>query len=406
MVPDSVRTPLRAVWNVANEPTETLWWPAKSKEGPKTILLFVPGNPGLVEYYTDFLEEIYRNSGPLLEIYGGMSTICRSTREETFADCAIVSHLGHSVGPHCYLQENPGKLYSLQDQIEHKVNCFDILRRDHNEEDTTFILMGHSIGAYICAEVLKNRQTQPIKRLIALFPTLRDIALTPNGISISVRKDRHFHEFSGIFSTVLQRLITNIPTWVFAGAATGLSYLSSPIKQRLVSLVTGQKEPCVRVTAHQLLDGSVIRNVIYMAKQEMESVRDLDHDFYTTHVNKFIIYYSRNDQWAPLDHYDYMKEKFPNHGNNEEKRECHAYGPGFKQSSAFIADLYLCENDLPHAFILGRLNKNLMVMNIHSRYFLFLRSTTCKLYGAKGLPMASQRKMRQALALLLRLKEH
>lgn len=97
----------------------------------------------------------------------------------------IVSHLGHSTGPHTKYQKDPDRLYSLHEQIQHKIRCFDILRSE-NAADTKFILMGHSIGAYICAEVLKKRQDQGIERLIALFPTLREIALTPNGVSISV----------------------------------------------------------------------------------------------------------------------------------------------------------------------------------------------------------------------------
>lgn len=48
-----------------------------------------------------------------------------------------------------------------------------------------------------------------------------------------------------------------------------------------------------------------------MARFEMEAVKELDHDFYTKHLDKFIMYYSANDKWAPKDHYDYMTEHFP-----------------------------------------------------------------------------------------------
>ncbi|KAG0174187.1 hypothetical protein DFQ29_007575 [Apophysomyces sp. BC1021] len=66
-----------------------------------------------------------------------------------------------------------------------------------------------------------------------------------------------------------------------------------------------------------------------MASQEMETIKELDYDFYNAHVDKFIIYYSENDEWAPLDHYNHMKEKFPN------------------------VHVHLCKKSLPHAFILG-----------------------------------------------------
>jgi alpha/beta superfamily hydrolase len=76
-------------------------------------------------------------------------------------------------------------LYGLQEQIDHKIACLDLLRSE-NPSDTQYILMGHSMGSYVCAEVLKQRQQHNIIRLIALFPTLREIALTPNGVTLSV----------------------------------------------------------------------------------------------------------------------------------------------------------------------------------------------------------------------------
>jgi len=48
--------------------------------------------------------------------------------------------------------------------------------------------MGHSIGSYIAAAVLKKRQNHGIAKVIALFPTLREIAITPNGVNITVSR--------------------------------------------------------------------------------------------------------------------------------------------------------------------------------------------------------------------------
>jgi hypothetical protein len=65
-----LRTPLRAVWEVSGYETETLIWPAATQA--KTILLFIPGNPGLVEYYTSFLQGIHKSlASPSFEIIGG-----------------------------------------------------------------------------------------------------------------------------------------------------------------------------------------------------------------------------------------------------------------------------------------------------------------------------------------------
>lgn len=78
-------------------------------------------------------------------------------------------------------------MYSLEDQIQHKIDCLDTLRKNHGS-NIKFILMGHSIGSYIAAAVLKERPNHGIGKVIALFPTLREIAITPNGVNITVRE--------------------------------------------------------------------------------------------------------------------------------------------------------------------------------------------------------------------------
>ncbi|CDH53121.1 upf0554 protein c2orf43 homolog [Lichtheimia corymbifera JMRC:FSU:9682] len=282
MRPHTLCTPLRANWQVAGHLTNTLWWPAR--EETTTVLLFIPGNPGLIEYYAEFLECIHAQASPNLEIFA-------------------VSHLGVSTG------DDPNALYSFQDQIDHKIECFDILKKRYSADDTKFVLMGHSIGAYLAVEVFKQRHAFNIDRLIALFPCLYDIALTPNGM--------HF-----------TRIFNKLPIGVVSTMASALSYISPPLLERLIRLLTGQQGHSVKVTA-SLLNGFFVRSVLRMAQQEMENVQQLDHDFYTTHLDKFIIYYSENDQWAPIEHYKYMKQSYPQHEH-----------------------LYLCEERLPHSFIL------------------------------------------------------
>lgn len=71
MRPQAFNTPLKAVWNTANHLTETFWWPAKTISKKKTVILFVPGNPGLASWYIPFLEAIHRDSFPTLEIVSG-----------------------------------------------------------------------------------------------------------------------------------------------------------------------------------------------------------------------------------------------------------------------------------------------------------------------------------------------
>jgi hypothetical protein len=105
--------------------------------------------------------------------------------------------------------------------------------------------------------------------------------------------------------------VNTIPASAFGIAGSLISYLAPPVRQFIVRTATGQTGEGLQVTAHQLLHSSVLKNVITMARYEMETVKELDLDFYTKNIDMFILYYSAVDRWAPKDHYDYMMENFP-----------------------------------------------------------------------------------------------
>ncbi|CAJ0912944.1 3566_t:CDS:2 [Entrophospora sp. SA101] len=132
----------------------------------------ITGNPGLINYYTEFLSTIHNERNKNIDIIG-------------------VSNLGHFHGPHNSKLEG---LYSLQDQINHKIQCFDKLHEKFsnngkNNSKVKFVLCGHSIGAHICSQVLKTRPNSNIEHVYALFPTLQHIQKTPNGTMLSFIKE-------------------------------------------------------------------------------------------------------------------------------------------------------------------------------------------------------------------------
>ena len=85
----------------------------------------------------------------------------------------------------------------------------------------------------------------------------------------------------------------------------------------------------VNVTFSSLLHGHVVENVLYMSRDEMETVCELDEEFYHEHLDKFIFYFSECDKWAPLQHYEDMRKRFPK------------------------GKILLCEMNTPHAFVLS-----------------------------------------------------
>lgn len=103
-----------------------------------------------------------------------------------------------------------------------------------------------------------------------------------------------------------------IPRTIVSWSASLLSWIHPTVRKTLVSYITKQPDPSLSVTSDQLLQRNVVNNALYMAGQEMASIKELDDDFYHAHVEKFIIYFSPQDSWAPKHHFDDMKSRFPN----------------------------------------------------------------------------------------------
>ena len=114
-------------------PADLLSWPAPAK--PSHVVLFICGNPGLPSYYTHFLTTI-------------------ATAIPTAAIFAI-GHLGASPAnaPVTFSTQTSA---TLAEQNHHKVDFVDHLVKKYSigkcEEGPKLVLLGHSIGGFICLE--------------------------------------------------------------------------------------------------------------------------------------------------------------------------------------------------------------------------------------------------------------
>lgn len=170
----------------------TLEFPSPNQEEEQRqqyLIVFIPGNPGLVEYYTPFLStlrelldeaESQKGSTKSFHLYGQNLL--------GFSDADHSPPFSSSVPP-----------FTLEDQINHfsaRLTELSILRLasgttvpfDH------ILVMGHSVGAYIAVEVFHRHHlllTEPppplatpplnLKTGILLFPAISHIARSPNG---------------------------------------------------------------------------------------------------------------------------------------------------------------------------------------------------------------------------------
>ncbi|KAF9411068.1 hypothetical protein BGZ94_001453, partial [Podila epigama] len=67
------KSPVRAIWNIQGENIPTLWWPTRANvhpTTPRTVLLMIPGNPGLIDYYIPFLQTVHDTCQGSIDIFG------------------------------------------------------------------------------------------------------------------------------------------------------------------------------------------------------------------------------------------------------------------------------------------------------------------------------------------------
>jgi hypothetical protein len=165
------------------------------------------GNPGLLNFYVPFLNAIHRsvNSDPSPRTSSSSASSPSGT--PTSVSIFAHSHLGLS----SYIRpsnSNPDKSrcppfswpekssVALRAQIQAHLEFLDELLLAYCDDDpdpaTRVLLVGHSIGCWLIQEMLKVKARtagalRPRVGAYMLFPTISDIARSPNGRKLSVR---------------------------------------------------------------------------------------------------------------------------------------------------------------------------------------------------------------------------
>ncbi|KAJ2743060.1 hypothetical protein GGI20_004026 [Coemansia sp. BCRC 34301] len=286
-----IALPQRTCWAVAGERRETLFWPCKGGK-VRAVMLLVPGNPGLIDFYIDFCAALHKLFGDSMEIIG-------------------VSHLGHT-----RFSDNRGlavrrlSVPSLSEQVANMVAVFDQIDAEYSSASSRpkMLLCGHSVGCYFSEKIVECRSDR-VDRVFSLFPAVEDIAGTPRGRQLRL-----------LFRPGVRQLaagLVDILTWMLPSAAIlGLAGMSKSLN-----------ESNTRTVLEKMLYGHCINCVLKMAADEMNEIGDLNEELYRRLGHKFVMYYGGQDGWVPLSQYRRMVE------TNTEGR------------------VYLCQNGFPHSFV-------------------------------------------------------
>ncbi|XP_041361090.1 lipid droplet-associated hydrolase-like [Gigantopelta aegis] len=269
--------------------------PNKKQHAPY-IFLVIPGNPGIIEYYEEFLRVLYFNTGSRIPVWG-------------------ISHAGHvsvpkSASGFSEILKDPPGVFSLGGQIKHKIEF--IMQRI--PDNVRLILIGHSIGCYMILKLM-DQVPHKILRCFLLFPTIERMALSPQGVYVA---------------PLLYYL-----RWLAVLAVKALSYLSPHVQYRLIlRYFKDFKVPeCALNATMSLFDPVCVNKATFMANQEMQQVTRLPEDIIRKNISKLSFYYGSCDHWCPKEYCYQLKRKFPH------------------------ADIYMCQNDFSHAYVLEASDK-------------------------------------------------
>ncbi|KAK4890286.1 hypothetical protein LTR27_011047 [Elasticomyces elasticus] len=236
---------------LSNEISHTFIEPGpdgKPLPNSKSLLVyFITGNPGLIDYYEITLKRLFdrlraKHGDTDLYVYG-------------------------SSLPGFVVDELSSPPYDLAQQIEHHTSQLLLmaskLSQERNGANVPIVLVGHSIGAYMCLEIIsrwqaksdESRAPMEIVGGICLFPTVVDIAKSPTGRTVAP-----FLALPG--STIIAHYLVK------------MMFLMMPVfvLSLLVRLITGMESSAATTTARFLKSKHGVRQALYLAKHEMTTV--------------------------------------------------------------------------------------------------------------------------------------
>lgn len=254
---------------VDGKPTELLTLGSSIDENPKDIILIIPGNPGVTSYYKTFMQTVY------------------SQMEGSHAVWAL-SHAGHCKTD---MKFSGPVLYDLSEQIAHKIRFL----KECIPEGASVTLVGHSIGCKIildCISSLKGEKGVHIKQSYLLFPTIERMKDTPQGVRLWP--------------------ILYYFRWLVVLLATIINLLPTFLKHKVHDVFYPNVPRCCAEATLELLHPNIVRNVLWMAFNELKEVLKPDLETLEQNSDNILLYYGAKDGWCPLSFREELLVQLPN----------------------------------------------------------------------------------------------
>ncbi|KAM5559383.1 hypothetical protein ABKV19_020834 [Rosa sericea] len=220
-------------------------------DNPTFHVLIIPGNPGVVTFYKDFVEALY-------ELLGGTASV------------TAVGHMAHT-------------------------KKMDFIKQELQNTAVPLLLVGHSIGSYISMEMFR-RSPEKVTYCVGLYPFL---ALNPESTK------------QALIGKIAESRIVCVAL-SFIVALLGLLPISLLRLIVLTFLGKSWSAAAVEAACSHLVKYHTMRNILFMAMTEFQKLSETpDWAFMRENLDKIAFLFGIDDHWAPLQMFEEIAEQVP-----------------------------------------------------------------------------------------------
>ena len=291
----------------------------------RKLVVFIPGNPGVLGMYHDFLVALHRTL-----------SVASDEASEQIVILAM-SHNNFDHPDHCdypsderiFVEDSEMNFF---EQFKAHANCdphhidlqainkLFILKRllkvdlkQIDRDGCELVFVGHSIGCYVILKLLQDKAlAEAHSGSILVHPALENLALTEQG-----------NKIANLFALKLDYLLRAMAFAVAkvipksARLAIVKWYCPREFVESSSEIVIGSME--------QLVHSVELNALIRMAKSEFVSIKDLNHDkMIKPHVDKLKLIYTKGDRWANDGHRLELIQSYPDL-HIEQQQTLHAF---------------------------------------------------------------------------------
>ncbi|MCB1190689.1 MAG: hypothetical protein H7A23_23075 [Leptospiraceae bacterium] len=233
-------------------------------------IVIIPGNPGIGGYYLNLSRSIWEKTKGQ---YG----------------LSILSYAG-------FTEQNTNRVFSITEEAEHKIKLIKVIRQEL-PKNSKLILIGHSIGGWICLKILNSDLSAWVEKAILIFPFI-----TQNLKSTKQTFTKFLIQKSWIRSIISEFF-------------TLLISLPIQLKSNILAFVTNQYDTDSKNITYKYFGelSHIINSVLYMASTEFQELGiEMDLFLIQENVKKLHFIYTQDDHWASIEQAQYLKKQIQN----------------------------------------------------------------------------------------------